>query len=109
MIVDLGCILKLMFRGIRRYDLNINPKKIYDFALKYRFTNEPPDIQLLTWKCNPLSTKLGYINQLVLQLSQANQDCEAERFKNVGLFGQTLQTTKHRARDDMTLAQAALW
>jgi len=37
--------------------------------------------------CNPLSIKLGYINQLVWQLSQANQDCKAERFKNVGLQG----------------------
>jgi hypothetical protein len=85
MIVDLGCILKLMFRGIRRYDLNINPKKIYDFALKYLFyqraTCLTDDIQLLTWKCNPLSIKLGYINQLVWQLSQANHDCD------VGLQG----------------------
>ena len=91
MIVDLGCILKLMFRGNHRYDLKINPKKIYDFALKYLFyqraTCLTDDIQLLTWKCNPLSIKLVYINQLVWQLSQANQDCEAERFKNVGLQG----------------------
>jgi hypothetical protein len=42
MIIDLGCILKHMFRGNNRYDLKINPMKIYDFALKYLFTNEPP-------------------------------------------------------------------